>query len=83
MATNVQIMCINKTDRSSRHERISHVGGVNADGTRWKITEDAAIAGIRNGTWSFWTAGGGESTWVIIVKHPIWPAAGSVDTRLN
>jgi len=71
MATNVQIMCINKTNRLSRHERISHVGGTNADGSRWKLTEDAAIAGIRADTWKFWTAGGGKSTWVIIMKHPI------------
>ncbi len=70
MAQDVQIQCINKTNRQSRHERISHVGGVNPDGTRWKLTEDAAITGIRNGTWRFWTAGAGQSTWVIVVRHP-------------
>jgi len=70
MTTDVQIQCINKTNRPSRHERISHVGGINPDGTRWKLTEDAAIAGIRNGTWRFWTAGAGQSTWVEAVPHP-------------
>jgi hypothetical protein len=69
MAMNVQIQCINKTNRQSRHERISHVGGINADGTRWKLTEDAAIGGIKNDTWKFWTTGGGKSTWVVIATH--------------
>jgi hypothetical protein len=67
MAQDVEIKCINKTNRTDPHERISHVGGVNADGTRWKLTEDKAIA-IENGTWRFWTQGGGKSVWVIIAK---------------
>ena len=54
MADRVRIECINKTDRTSPHERISHVGGRNADGTRWKLTEDKAIAGIESGTWAFY-----------------------------
>jgi hypothetical protein len=70
MTINVQIQCINKTNRQSRHERIGHVGGINVDGTRWKLTEDEAIAGMGNGTWKFWTAGDGQSTWVQAVRHP-------------
>lgn len=66
MTQNVEIKCINKTDRTNAHERISHVGGVNADGSRWKMSEDAAIQGIENGTWRFWTQGGGKSVWVIV-----------------
>jgi Protein of unknown function (DUF3892) len=68
MAQDVQIQCINKTDRSNAHERIRCVGGLNADGTRWKLDEDKAIAGIKAGTWRFWTHGGGKSVWVVIAK---------------
>jgi hypothetical protein len=66
MAQDLEIKCIVKTDRSDPHERISRVGGVNADGTPWGLSEDDAIAGIDNGTWRFWTQGGGKSVWVII-----------------
>jgi hypothetical protein len=54
MATTLRILCINKTDRTNAHERISHVGGVDANGTRWKVTEGRAIAGIETGEWAFY-----------------------------
>lgn len=69
MADQVQIQCINKRDRQSRHERIQSVGGVNPDGARWKMTEERAIEGIEGGKWSFYTRGGGETANVIIAVH--------------
>lgn len=69
MATNVEIKCINKANRSDPHERIQNVGGVNDNGTRWKLSVAEAIAGIEAGKWKFWTAGGGKSVWVVIATH--------------
>jgi len=46
MAQQVQIQCINKSDRPNPHERILSVGGLNPDGTRWKLTQEQAIKGI-------------------------------------
>ena len=69
MAQSVEISCINKKDRKSRHEPIDHVGGLNPDGTRWKLTEAEAISGIEAGKWSFWTRGGGQRADVIIATH--------------
>jgi len=54
MADSIRISCINKTDRPNPHERISHVGGVNPGGARWKLTQAEAIAGIESGKWAFY-----------------------------
>jgi hypothetical protein len=66
MATSIEIQCINKTDRYNAHERIRHVGGKNADGGRWKLTQEAAIAGIENGQSAFYVTRGGNTVRVIV-----------------
>ena len=69
MTIRAEIKCINKTDRTDPHERIHSVGGVNPDGKRWKLSEADAIGGIENGTYEFWTQGGGKTVDVIVATH--------------
>lgn len=57
---------MNKTERYNPHERIQNVGGVNPNGTRWKLAETEAIAGIERGDWRFYVSAGGRTVWVII-----------------
>ena len=66
MAQQVQIGCINKSDCPNPHERILYVGGVNPDGTRWKLSQEQAIAGIEDGRWQFYVSVNGQTVWVIV-----------------
>lgn len=68
MATNHQVLCINKSNRYNSHERITHIGGVNSDGGQWRITQEQAIEGIEEGKWSFYVSANGKSVNVIVSK---------------
>ena len=54
MPDNHRVRCINKTDRSNPHERIQFIGGLNDDGSRWKVSQPDAIEGIESDKWSFY-----------------------------
>ncbi|MGR3592215.1 MAG: DUF3892 domain-containing protein [Limimaricola soesokkakensis] len=62
MAIKAQIDCIRKRDGDSAWDRISHVGGVNPDGTRWKMTQERAVYLMEEG-WDFYVAVSGHAAW--------------------
>jgi hypothetical protein len=66
MAQQLQVKCINKSDRPNPHERILYIGGVNADGTRWKLSQQNAIAGVESGKWQFYVSVNSGTVWVIV-----------------
>ena len=68
MASQHEVKCINKSDRFNPHERILFIGGLNASGTRWKLSQQAAIEGIERGEWSFYVTNGGKVAWVVVAK---------------
>ena len=66
MAQSVEITCINKTDRMNAHERIQNVGGVNSDGSTWKMSQEQAIKDVQAGKWNFYVTSGGRRVSVIV-----------------
>ena len=63
----VQIQCV-KCDNAGAYQRVRYVGGVNPDGTCWKLSEEKAIAGVKEGKWRFWAAGERKSVWIVTAK---------------
>ena len=68
MASRHEIKCINKTDRYDPHERIKAVGGVNHDGSNWKLPQPDAIQAIKVGKYSFFVQVQGRPVEVIVAK---------------
>lgn len=65
-----QVLCINKDDRYNPYERILNIGGKLSDGNRWKISQQDAIAHIRNKTHSFYVSVGGNEAEVVVAVSP-------------
>jgi hypothetical protein len=65
-----QVLCVNKSDRVNPYERIAYIGGVNANGQRWRITQDEAIEGIESGKWHFYVRVAYRDLKVIVAVSP-------------
>ena len=50
-------------------ERVASIGGMNADRTRWSLSQTAAIALIERGTDEFFFQVGGERVRVVVLTH--------------
>ena len=61
-----RIDCIEKSDRNDPTDAIDAIGGLNADGSRWKVSQARAIKGIKSGEWSFYVETHGRRTNVIV-----------------
>ena len=61
-----QVLCVNKSDRPNPHERITHIGGINDTGQRWRVSQQEAIQAIEHGKWQFHVRVGYRDVQVIV-----------------
>jgi hypothetical protein len=63
-----QVTCINKLDRNSRHEHITHIGNTLGN---WRMTREMAIAQIEGKINSFFTVDrvSGKRAYVGVVRE--------------
>jgi hypothetical protein len=60
-----RIDCVNKPDRNSPHDHITHVGGPDPNGGgRWQDTVPNVVSFIENKQHRFYTREGNASAWV-------------------
>ena len=63
-----QVLYVNKSNRLNIHERIKNIGGINSDGSRWRLTQKAAIDRIESGKYSFNVSVHGKVVRVIVAS---------------
>lgn len=66
MTSRHEVKCVNKTDRYNAHERIKAIGGVNPNGTNWKLSQEEAIRDIESRKYSFFVKAGHSQVDVIV-----------------
>ena len=66
----VRISCINKNDRYNPYEAITHVGGGNPDGGRWRFTRQRAIQAIETNEHQFYVDVNNDPAKVVVAVSP-------------
>lgn len=66
MTNLIQVTCINKIPRQDPNESITHIGGVDSNGNRWRLTLQQAISHIESRRYEFFVHVDGKATRVIV-----------------
>jgi len=72
MAYLIQVMCVARRSPFDPGSPLHSIGGVNPDGTKWRLTEQEAILGIEQGRWIFYVERPfGDRVEVIVARGPL------------
>lgn len=63
-----QVFSLNRSNSNIPNEIILSIGGVNSNGTFWRISQTTAIEGILSGKWSFYVLYNGVEIDVVLGK---------------
>lgn len=67
MVQSLQVLTTTKDHRRDPYRTITHIGGLNADGSRWRLGVDEAIDGMRSRRWEFYVVDeDGRKVWLHI-----------------
>lgn len=50
----IEVTCVTQNVSYQEYERIENIGGLNPNGTRWKVSQQRAIIGIEQKKWHFY-----------------------------
>jgi hypothetical protein len=65
MVQTLQILSSTKDHRLDPYRTITHIGGLNGDGSLWELSVAEAIEGIRALQWEFYVVGeDGRKSWL-------------------
>lgn len=62
----LQVTCVNKSDRMNPYERILRIGGGQTILGSWRKTQEEAIREIEAGVNRFYVHVNGQSVWVVV-----------------
>lgn len=85
----LEIECVSRESPDDPASGITHIGGRNATGTIWRLTEGQAIEKIESGRWRFYVMGGGKRSAVFVAllngrKYlKAMPASANADSLLT
>jgi len=61
-----RIRCVNRTGRSAVHQKIRFIGGLNADGSAWKLSQEMAVDSIENEKYQLYLLVGRQPVSVLV-----------------
>jgi hypothetical protein len=65
MVQSLEVLTATKDHRRDPYRTITHIGGLNEDGSRWELAVAEAIDGIRDLRWEFYVVDeGGRKVWL-------------------
>ena len=66
----IRIRCINRTGHSAVFQKIRFVGGLNDDGSTWKLTQQMAVDMIQGGKYQLYVVLNRKRLSVIVATSP-------------
>lgn len=64
-----RVFCKQLSNLHQYYNKIEFIGGINADGSRWKVSQSRAIEGIESGKWEFYVQFNNELVDVIVASN--------------